>query len=182
MPSPPSSSERSARAPATTTSEWWVNISTNLSSLGISAWNQRIIRHTPTSTTTRRASPPLRSTSLVRSGYTYPRRPLSGLAALAAGARHGRHRAPAEECRTAGSGGAAMPVIPCRPAPDAPDLPIVSPVPAALRHDDAAGRTLSRAAFLRGALAAAIGAAAGPRLLAGVAEAAENAATVSPAL
>src|SRR3954469_8557944 len=75
-----------------------------------------------------------------------------------------------------------MPVIPCRPAPDAPDLPIVSPVPAALRHDDAAGRTLSRAAFLRGALAAALGAAAGPRLQAGVAKAAENAATVSPAL
>src|SRR3954454_14048385 len=76
-----------------------------------------------------------------------------------------------------------MPVIPCRPAPDAPDLPIVSPIPAALRHDDAAGRALSRAAFLRGALAAAIGAAAGPRLLAGVAEAAGSAAaTVRPAL
>ena len=66
-----------------------------------------------------------------------------------------------------------MPVIPHGPAPDAPDLPNVTPLPAAL----------SRAAFLRGALAAAISAAAGPRLLAGVAEAAESAAaTVSPAL
>ena len=66
-----------------------------------------------------------------------------------------------------------MPVIPHGPAPDAPDLPNVTAIPAAL----------SRATFLRGALAAAIGAAAGPRLLAGVAEAAESAAaTVSPAL
>src|SRR3954453_18599363 len=66
-----------------------------------------------------------------------------------------------------------MPVIPHGPAPDAPDLPNVTPLPTAL----------SRAAFLRGALAAAIGAAAGPRLRAGVAEAAGSAAaTVRPAL